>query len=239
MDEPLLSELKSISVKSSHEYYLDKWLGLYEYDDYKRWLFSGIVKILKKYVRNGIVLEIGCSRGYLSELVNREGYFCIGGDISITALRSVRNKNQVMRLDGETLPFKNASFDAVLAINSLEHMPQPQKVLKEVFRVLRNDGLFLGITPDKGSLLGKFGSRLVTYTSLKNPYHVGLMNKKEMNTSLDNAGFKSLAVLPFHNGFLGAPLVSKISKREFIMIPINICFLVPFSHHQLVIALKS
>lgn len=228
-----------VSVKLGHEHYLDRWLTLYEYDDYKQWLFSGVVKILKKYVRNGNVLEIGCAKGYLSELINREGYFCIGGDISVTTLRGVKNKNQVVRLDGETLPFKNACFDAALAINALEHMPGPQKMLKEIFRVLSNGGLFLGITPDKGSLLGKLGYRLVSYTSLKNPYHVGLMNKKEMNTSLNDAGFESFAVLPFHNGLLGAPLVSKIFKEDFIPIPLNTYFLVPFSPHQMVIALKS
>lgn len=237
-DDCLCSVSDGVSVKLAHEHYLDKWLTLYEFDDYKRWLFSGVIKILKKYVKQGSVLEIGCSKGYLTELVNREGYFCVGGDISITALKCAKNRSRIFRFDGELLPFKDGFFDAVLAINTLEHMPMPCKAMEEAFRVLKAGGLFLAITPDKDSLVGKLGCWLVKYTSLKNPYHVGLMNKREMSESLGRAGFRDFAVLSFHNGFLGAPFVARVSRREFIPIPIDTYFLLPFSHHQMAIALK-
>jgi SAM-dependent methyltransferase len=151
-------------------------------------------------------------------------------------LRCAEDRSRVLRFDGEVLPFKGGVFDAVLAINALEHMPLPWRVLEEVFRVLRRGGLFLAITPDRDSLVGRVGRWLVEYTSLKNPYHVGLMNKREMGEYLGGAGFGSFAVLPFHNGFLGAPFIERISRREFIPIPTYL--FMPFSHHQMVIALK-
>jgi SAM-dependent methyltransferase len=227
---------QSISIKRAHEHYLDRWLGLYEYDEYRKWLFSGLLKTLKERIIYGSVLEIGCSKGYLSRLLDRNGYSCIGGDISKIALRFARNIKTV-RLDGETLPFKNSSFDAILAISTIEHMPKPERTIKEVFRVLKNEGLFIAITPDKDSLLGKIGRNLLDYTSLKNPYHVGLMNKKELNIFLKGTGFKQFKIQPFHNGFFSAPFIKKILKRQLIPIPIKIP--VPFSPHLIVIAHKN
>lgn len=227
---------KSITIKRAHEHYLDRWLGLDEYDAYKQWLFSGLIEILKEYLPNGLVLEIGCSKGYLCDQLNKKGYSSVGGDISRTALRYAK-KLDVAQLDGEILPFKNHSFDAVLAISTIEHMPKPARTIKEVFRVLKNNGLFVAITPDRESFLGKIGRHLVNYTSLKNPYHVGLMNKKELNGFLKKAGFERYTIHPFHNGFFSAPIVKKIFKGSFIPIPMKIH--IPFSHHLLAIAYKN
>jgi SAM-dependent methyltransferase len=228
-----------VSVKLAHEHYLDKWLGLYEYDAYKAWLFSGVIEILKEYVKHGTVLELGCSKGYLCMLLDHEGYHSVGGDISLTALRSAKRKIEATRLDGELLPFRNGCFDAVLAINALEHMLNPHNSIEEIFRILKDKGLFLAITPDRASLLAKLGYRLVKYTSLKNPYHAGLMDRRELRAFMRNGGFKDFMILPFHNGFLGAPVVDKVFRREFIPLPISTKVVIPLSHHQLVVAIKS
>src|SRR2546428_14142740 len=76
------------SVKLAHEHYLDLWLGLYEYDSYKRWLFGKVViPLLNEYLKKGeTVLEIGCSKGYLPR--DLEGQACtpVGLNIYLTAL---------------------------------------------------------------------------------------------------------------------------------------------------------
>jgi SAM-dependent methyltransferase len=227
---------QSVAIKRAHEHYLDRWLGLYEYDEYREWLFSGLLKILKEYVTHGSVLEIGCSKGYLSNLLNKNGFSSIGGDISKTALRLTKNIKTV-RIDGENLPFKNCCFDVVLAISTIEHMPKPANCIQETSRVLKKNGLFIAITPDKNSYLGKIGYHLVNYTSLKNPYHVGLINKKELTSMLNEAGFKKLLLQPFHNGFFGAPLLEKVFHKKVIPIPLKVP--IPFSHHFIAIAYKN
>jgi SAM-dependent methyltransferase len=220
-------------IKKAHEQYLDRWLDLYEYDEYKKWLFSEFKALLKKYVTSGSVLEIGCSKGYLCNQLNKEGYFSIGGDISLTALRAAKNI-EIACFDGETLPFKNQCFDVVLSINTIEHLPKPAKCIKEIFRVLKKNGLFIAMTPDKDSLLGKIGRYLVKYTSLRNPYHIGLMNKKELTICLKKAGFRQFTIQPFHNGFLGAPIINAFKQPPFIPIPMKIR--IPFSPHLIVVA---
>lgn len=50
---------------------------------------------------------------------------------------------------GEALPYGDGEFDVVFADNVFEHLPAPEKVLKEVFRVLRSGGVLLAKTPNK------------------------------------------------------------------------------------------
>lgn len=47
-----------------------------------------------------------------------------------------------------TIPYPENSFDVVFADNVLEHLPDPAAILKEINRVLRPGGVFLGKTPN-------------------------------------------------------------------------------------------
>lgn len=83
----------------------------------------------------------------------------------------------------------------------------------------------------------KIGRNLINYTSLKNPYHVGLINKKELTSFLKKTGFKQIKIQPFHNGFFGAPFIEKVFKQPLIPISMNIH--IPFSHHLIAFAYKN
>lgn len=210
---------------------------MYELDAYRKWLFAGLIRILRRYAKNGTVLEIGCAKGYLVDLLGQDGYFAIGGDISRTAL-SFAKKKHVVRFDGEIMPFKNSSFDSVIAVQTLEHLPNPADCIKEIYRIMKDKGFLLVVTPEKNSPLAKLGYRLVEYTALKNPYHAGLMSGTQLANNVRESGFKHFKILPFHNGFLAAPLVGKILKQPFIPLPIDPKCVFPFLHHQMLIAYK-
>ena len=227
------------SVKLAHEHYLDLWLGLYEYDSYKRWLFGKVViPLLNEYLKEGEkVLEIGCSKGYLLRELEGQTRTSVGVDISLTALGSAKSNGAlIVRADGETLPFASDSFGGVLAIHTLEHLPSPLSAIQEAYRALRDGGLFLGITPNRTSWFSKIAARKMKYTSLKNPYHIGLMDRDTLDHYVLEAGFRIHRILPFHNGLLGLPKLQKYFRRTFL--PLSRRILIPNAHHQLVIALK-
>lgn len=233
---------KSITIKRAHEHYLDRWLHLYEYDEYKKWLFRKVViPIVKKYVPSGIVLEIGCAKGYLLKELEEHGYEAIGIDISLSALSHLISSGRghsplinIIRADGENPPIKKESVHAVLAIHTLEHLPSPEAAIRSSQRVLKSRGLFLAITPNKDSILAKIAKKIVPYTALNNPYHVSLMNKNILLGYIKKAGFKYAKVTPFHNGFLGLPFLKNFGG----FIPLSYQVSAPHLHHLIAVAIK-
>lgn len=184
-----------------------------------------------------MVLEIGCSKGYLLSELQGQPHTSVGVDISLTALGYAKSNGAfIVRSDGETLPFASGSFGSVLAIHTLEHLPSPLQAIQEAYRALNNGGLFLGITPNRTSWFSKIAAKKMKYTSLKNPYHVGLMDRNTLDQYVIQAGFRTHRILPFHNGLFGLPKLQKYFKRTFI--PLSRKILLPNAHHQLVIALK-
>ncbi len=51
--------------------------------------------------------------------------------------------------DGAQIPYEDATFDIVFADNVLEHLAEPEKVFRDVWRVLKPGGMFLFKTPNK------------------------------------------------------------------------------------------
>jgi SAM-dependent methyltransferase len=97
---------------------------------------------------NGDLLDIGCGKmpykNYILE--NSSVIRYIGLDIE-NALEYDTEVKPDCYWDGITMPFQNSQFDTALATEVLEHCPKPHMVLKEVYRVLRSEGIFFFTVP--------------------------------------------------------------------------------------------
>jgi len=95
-----------------------------------------VAAFVERYgLRRAKCLEIGCGRGLLQDIV--DDY--TGIDLSET-VRSCLHK-PFYSCSAESLPFDDASFDALWTITVLEHVPNPEAALSEIRRVLRPGGL--------------------------------------------------------------------------------------------------
>ncbi len=99
------------------------------------------------------LLEIGCSAGYLTGRFIGRAERVFGLDINLPALRSARRRHPrvpVVCSDVENLPFADASFDAIVMLEVLEHTRSDKDALAEVRRVLRVGGTLILSTPHAG-----------------------------------------------------------------------------------------
>jgi len=140
---------------------------------YSAWEHETGKRILASYVEHlgplggKDVLDIGCGLGGKSVAYAEAGARVTGVDIaernvaqSIAFSRSCGAPAQFLAGDAERLPFAGASFDLVIANDSLEHFRDPAAALGELARVLRPGGtLFLFFTPWRSPL----GSHLYDY----------------------------------------------------------------------------
>src|SRR3989344_5728176 len=91
--------------------------------------------------KKGVVLDNGCGPGKLS-LIIPEGNTIIGSDVSLDMLKEAKKRiNFVVRAMSEKLPFKDNTFDVVYTDSMLHHLKSPEEGVKEVFRVLKKEGV--------------------------------------------------------------------------------------------------
>lgn len=93
----------------------------------------------------GRVLDLGCGIGHSFELLApRES---VGVDVDPGSLRGQQRETHVA--DMRDLPFPGHSFASVLSVQSIEHVPDPQRAVAEAARVLEPDGVAVFVTPNR------------------------------------------------------------------------------------------
>jgi 2-polyprenyl-6-hydroxyphenyl methylase/3-demethylubiquinone-9 3-methyltransferase len=112
------------------------------------------------------VLDLGCAGGFMAEALALRGAHVTGIDPAAAAIDVARAhaRESGLRIGydvgvGEAMSYDDASFDAVVCVDVLEHVADLHKVLSEVARVLRPGGMFLFDTINRNPL-----ARLATIT---------------------------------------------------------------------------
>ncbi|MBI5669320.1 MAG: class I SAM-dependent methyltransferase [Chloroflexi bacterium] len=104
-------------------------------------------------------LDIGSDNGVISLLLRQQGGSWASADLEEKTVRSIRAlvQTDVHRIDGRGTPFADDEFDCVVIVDFLEHIPDDEAFIRELFRILKPDGLLVVNVPHvKHSLLRRF-----------------------------------------------------------------------------------
>jgi SAM-dependent methyltransferase len=142
-------------------------------------------KLAASLLGPGRVLDLGCGTGHSYELLApRE---TVGVDVSPEALSGQARETHVA--DMRKLPFAPDSFASVVAVQSIEHVPDPERMLAEVARVLAPVGRAVFVTPNRLT----FGRP----DEIIDPYHYIEYDARELE-ALCSRFFASVEVLALH-----------------------------------------
>lgn len=111
------------------------------------------LKVIEMLVngKNNRILDLGCGPGYMGALFARENNVLLG-DSDSKNLTKINGERIV--LDGRDLPFKDEVFDYVICADVLEHVYEDDKVLDNIYRVIKRGGKAIITVPAYKSLYG-------------------------------------------------------------------------------------
>lgn len=211
---------------------------------YNRWT----VRKFEKYLK-GKILEVGCGIGNFTKIVSKYGeVFAIDIDKNhiIAAHQQVKGNAKVELGDienGENF-FNGQKFDAVICLNVLEHIKDDRKSLRNMYSILKKEGVLILLVPAHDFLFGEID---------KSIGHYRRYNKTKLLKLLKSGGFKIIkARLLNMFGALGWWFAGKLLKNTGvdkskvklfdafapIILPIEDVIEPPFGTSVLVIARK-
>jgi SAM-dependent methyltransferase len=108
-------------------------------------------KIYEQISRGSRVLEIGCADGRLANMLTIKKkcrVYCVEKDHAMACIAKSKCE-QMLNIDIERapLPFNDGFFDCIITGNVLEHMVEPEKVLKDIRKYLSDDGFLIYSVP--------------------------------------------------------------------------------------------
>ncbi len=141
------------------------------------------------FTGEGKLLDIGCGNGRYLSTMRKLGWRTSGVEKSPKASRYAREELHLDVNTGDLLDYKyhDKSFDAVTMWHSLEHLYEPFQTLKEIGRMLNNDGLLVVAVPNIDSFVAKV---FKTYWyGLQLPIHLIAFTPDSITKMLKSAGF--------------------------------------------------
>jgi len=186
---------------------------LEEKDNLEIYLHKRRYELVKRYCREGNILDLGCGLGWGGSFLSPKGYV-IGLDIDKEAIREAKrryasNSNvEFICADATNLPFRDKSLDTVVSIENIEHIKDQEKYIQTVYRVLKKDGILVLSTPNRLDPHMKLEKALGIYQP--NPYHTHEFSPKELFLSLSREGF---TIISYRGVFLHIPVVTRFLRK--------------------------
>lgn len=144
-----------VSVKELFNYYQSEGASKHQFrteleHPFHRKRYKLLRNLINAYA-TGTVLDIGCAEGWLTLWSLGRADFAIGIDLSTPKIkRAIREakdpKTAFIIASFDNLPFKKEAFNTIIWSEGPEHAVNPEKVLEEIFSLLKDEGVLITST---------------------------------------------------------------------------------------------
>jgi len=188
-------------------------------------------------LRGTCILDAGCGKGWLSVCAWEEGFDVYSLDIAKNVIKEssfiFKEKDasiKLMRTSLLGMPFSDSSFDSIMCINVLEHIPEVNSAMSEMKRVLKKAGRLILVIPN-GLTFGLFYDRVIyrllaTKTILSHVYKTSFSLTKHEISMLN---LNEEEPIGHHQQFTIASIRKLLIEHGFKIVNIVNCwFLLPY-----------
>jgi 2-polyprenyl-3-methyl-5-hydroxy-6-metoxy-1,4-benzoquinol methylase len=197
---------KSYSDIYDSEYFSggSKGFGYVNYDEDKEpmrvvfFKYLDLIKYISK--KTGKLFDVGAATGFFVDLAQKKGFIASGVEISEYAVKLANSKGLDLKTGTlESILLEPGHFDVITMLDVLEHLPDPEKSLRIVNKLLKTDGLVIINTPNSGSFFARLTRK--NWHLLVPPEHIHLFNKVGVMELLKRSGFKIIKITHINKSF--------------------------------------
>lgn len=171
-----------------------------------------------KISKRDTILDIGCGGGIQTSCLGRMCKHIIGIDINCESLNSARLFAHIAKVEAnficttiEEEKFPDESFDKIISICVIEHIPNYKETLREVYRTLKNDGEFIFSVDSLNSI----ESNALRSKHKSDHKVIKYFDARELEMLLNDTGFQKIKVYPIFKSDYAKNLFIKGIENRF------------------------
>lgn len=174
------------SARPSFSGYYDKPLYRLIFRWIDRRKIATIRAVVDRLPSPAVLLDLGCGSGEILARVARSGDLAIAMELNTELLgwAASRGLTPVCASFDQPLPIADASVDAALMIDAIEHTEHPHHVLRELSRVVRPDGRVVVFTPPYDSVRWILAERFHHVVTRRPADHVAPFTRESLNWAM-------------------------------------------------------
>jgi 2-polyprenyl-3-methyl-5-hydroxy-6-metoxy-1,4-benzoquinol methylase len=178
-----------------------------ENSPYSMSMKKSVMKTFKPFIKGGSALELGCSDGYMTEMIsnlvdNLDVYD--GCKLFLDKAKERAIEKNLLNINFNFSLFENIDttikYDYVIASYILEHVLDPVEIMKKAYNLLKNDGLLFIVVPNANALSRQLALHMGMYHDTKdltendlNHGHRRVYDRVDLNRDIEKAGFINIA----------------------------------------------
>jgi SAM-dependent methyltransferase len=137
------------------------------------------------------VLDLGAGLGWFAERARAAGLHAICLDVSEFSAHHLSQRSfDTVVASAQSIPTRPSVFDAVVALDVLEHLGDPMRALGEVRRVLRHDGVLVISVPNTEGIGARSKRERGTWFAQRDPTHTALWDPGRWTDAVEAAGLR-------------------------------------------------
>jgi len=140
-------------------------------------LYKKVLDEIESRIEKTKILDIGCGTGAFLDIAKKRGWESFGVDISKRACDYAKEDFNINVFNGELYEanFPDKYFNVITLWDALEHIPHTSRFLKEVHRILKDDGLLFLETINVDTLINRIGDIIYKASFRKIEYPIRML----------------------------------------------------------------